>query len=133
MAIDYYETNALTDNNISLEDCYLLKQKFQNMYFRNKFLTGKGRLCTTFTSIWGLQLFLDVFRHFFSCKPHSIPDKYFWSKLFFNVPSLAAISLALSSSIFNVIGRSEMTATFYCRISLYNWEESVYNNCILYL
>lgn len=34
MAIDYYETNALTDNNISLEDCYLLKQKFQNMYFQ---------------------------------------------------------------------------------------------------
>ena len=34
MAIDYYEKNALTDNNISLEDCYLLKQKFQNTHFQ---------------------------------------------------------------------------------------------------
>ena len=33
MAIDYYEKNTLTDNNISLKDCYLLKQKFQNTHF----------------------------------------------------------------------------------------------------
>ena len=32
MTIDYYEKNTLTDNNIVLEDCYLLKKKFQNAH-----------------------------------------------------------------------------------------------------
>lgn len=31
IAIDYYEKNTLIDNNITLEDCYLLRQKFQNI------------------------------------------------------------------------------------------------------
>lgn len=34
MAIDYYEKNTLIDNNISLEDCHLLKQNFLNTLFK---------------------------------------------------------------------------------------------------
>lgn len=33
MAIDYYEKNTLVDDNISLQDCYLLREKFQNISF----------------------------------------------------------------------------------------------------
>lgn len=31
MAIDYYQKNTLTKNNITLEDCYLLRELFQNI------------------------------------------------------------------------------------------------------